>query len=208
MNVDGAKIKADKIIIQENGYAIIEDSNNYGLINPYGVVVAFPTFQEIKLAEDGAYIGRKGKAWYDVIENRFLYIDEKGMVFLCDGVYKYSENGKFGLVDSSGMVIKQCVFDSISLDSNNEIIGVIGSQSINVSLLDKNIKPLVGDICIGKITNVVVYGLFVKANNLDTGLLHKSKLKGKSPHRYSKGDYIIVRILSIHNDGKVDYELY
>lgn len=207
VKTDGTILKATKLTLQADGWAISEFNKKYGLVDEFGNEIISPMYQEMSFS-DGIYKGRKRRTWYDVVKNKVISFDKEGLSLLKDGLYSCEENGKFGVINSYGETLQPFVYDTISLDDDNKIIGTLGSQSVDINLINLSAQPNNGDICIGKVARVVIHGLHVNVGKLNTGLLHRSKLREKSLYDYSQGDIIIVRILSIHDDGKVDYELY
>ncbi|MDD1679554.1 MAG: OB-fold nucleic acid binding domain-containing protein, partial [Methanomicrobiales archaeon] len=59
-----------------------------------------------------------------------------------------------------------------------------------------------GKIYVARVQGFANFGVFVQLNDRIKGLIHKSNLKGK----HSERDSVLVKVLAIRNDGRIDLE--
>ena len=226
----------DLILIMKKEYQRWTSDTKYGLANYDGTIIAQCLYKSIELVDsdfykaetdtvvffnrkgkqydeiikkdDGSYIGRRGIFWYNTDDNSFSIENNKNLINLQDDNYILIKDGKYGIVDQDGLIIIPCIFDDINVDGKDSIMGSYNNRVISIYLKeDDRRQPKEGDLCVGTIAGIKQYGLFVNVKNLQTGLVHKSRMHGRSPFEYHKGHKVKVIVLSFHNDGKVDFEL-
>lgn len=89
-----------------------------------------------------------------------------------------------------------------SVDDKGRIVLTRNVESLNQKQEKPKFKK--GEIVEGIVSKEVTYGLFVKLNDTNSGLVHISKIK--NVNQYTKGDKIKVKILSVE-DNKINLDL-
>ncbi len=104
------------------GYAIISDSNSFGLIDSTGIIVIPVIYEYMGFLKDGLLVAKKDK--------KSGYLDTKGKIiipFIYDladdfknGIAIVQKNGKCGIIDKKGNQLTDLVYDHVDKFGNDQ----------------------------------------------------------------------------------------
>lgn len=124
----------------------------------------------------------------------------------------YSNEKRYGLVNSSGKVLAQPEYTFIRENTPGHFKLFYKEDNQQKSKYLDIKEPVdfsIGHVYSGRVNGIQEYGIFVRVNGGGSGLLHVKQLKkqGKDISSFSKGDKISVKVINIRKDGKVEFDL-
>lgn len=157
------------------GYAIINDSNFYGLIDSTGVIVIPVIYEYMGFLKDDLIVAKKDK--------KSGYLDTKGKIiipFIYDladdfknGIAIIQKNGKCGIIDKKGNQITDLIYEHIDKFDNDQSGLARVSRNQKWGFINKSGKEIIP--CIYQNANFFREGLaLVTKTNGTTGFLDKT----------------------------------
>lgn len=170
-----------------------------------------------KVINDAVYGARKARLFIlDKIQNRINAPREELSPYAPRMLTMKVDPEKIrDVIGAGGKTIKKIIAETnVSIDTNDDGTIVIMSADMEAAnkayeMIERITKDVeVGEVYLGKVTKIAAFGAFVEILPNKEGLVHISKLDHKRVNKVedivSVGDEILVKVMEIDNQGRVN----
>lgn len=216
IQIDEQGFPVSQTIYEKNGVRVQKRLGKYRICRESTIFYDF-TLDSVEVIEDAYIIIGKDKKFgllnlkIEVIlpmeYSSEFYLHNAGIIKFCTIEKKYGLCDQFGHI----LVEPKCSFIRENFPGKFKLFFSDGkSQRTGYFNID-NVKKqfVIGEKYTGTVSGIKEYGIFVKVDNYESGLVHIKKLNesGYNLDRFKIGDNIQVKVLSIRENGKAEFSI-